>query len=141
MWRERVPVTEAVAKTKRRAKAEPIPKTKRAPIVRTQRAGTSTYVQGLPCPSGRVNLATLSDVVRVKLNLVLGSSALRRLPVSRQIVRRTLLLDVDEVLACLRAEIARAPVIANGIKRTDPDAPAWPPARPIRRPPAARGSG
>ena len=107
-------------------------KTARSPAARTLRSSTSTYVLGQPLPTGRVNLATLADIVRVKLNVVMSTTALRRLPISKQVVRRTLYLDVDEVLACLRAEFSEAPVVMTGVKQAGPETPPAPRSRTIR---------
>ena len=107
--------------------------TSRKPSQRALRSSTSTYDKGKPLPTHRVNLATMTDILRDRVDVVTTAHALRRLPVSKQVVDRVLWLDPREVLDHYKAKFADAPIIATGIPISPPPHPI-PASRPRKGP-------
>jgi hypothetical protein len=104
------------------------------------RAFTSTYDPNAPLPKHRINVGTGVDLVWHQRGVVMSTHAIRRLPISKQIVDRVLYVDPAELLAAVDAKFAAAPIIASGVKLAGPDTPPAPRPRAIRSPRPTRRS-
>jgi hypothetical protein len=102
----------------------------------TSRSLRSTYDRNAPLPEYRVNLGTAQELLEHRRNVVMSPHAIRRLPITKQVVDKVLYVDPRELLEAVDAKFRDAPIIASGKPAPSPPRPPSPAPRPraIRTP-------